>query len=452
MANILIVDDEPRILLLLKGLLSNAGHSVETAKDGASALEIFRRGQVDIVITDLRMTPMDGMQLFREIHRLNALTPVLLLTAYATVETAVSAMREGVFDYLSKPFKKDELMSRLKRAEENLCRQQATAVKSGPEVPLRYRFENLIAASEAMMKMCDTIQRIAPTSATVLINGESGTGKEVVARTIHRTSTRADRPWVAVNCAALPEQLLESEMFGHVKGAFTGAHSDKQGLFEVANGGTLFLDEISSMPLALQAKFLRVLQEREIRRVGGTRDIPVDVRVIAASNSNLEEAVVQGKFRGDLYYRFAVITVDIPPLRERTEDVLPLVHHFIRTELPEGVEPPRLSDEVERLLLAYNWPGNVRELENAVRHAMAFWQEGDLTPDLLPQKICSWHPPVSEDATGDVPLKQFLRMKEREYIERILNESNGDKGKAAEVLNVNLSTLYRKLSDDAPSS
>ena len=445
---ILIVDDEPRILLLLKGLLSGEGYSVETAGGGEEALKVFRAGGIDIVITDLRMEPMDGMQLFREIHRQNPMTPVLLLTAYATVETAVDAMREGVFDYLSKPFKKDELMSRLKRAEENLGQHRSTAVKTGQEAPLRYRFENLIAASEAMTKMCDTIQRIAPTSATVLINGESGTGKEVVARTIHRNSLRADKPWVAVNCAAIPENLLESEMFGHMKGAFTGAQADKPGLFEVANGGTIFLDEISSMPLALQAKFLRVLQEREIRRVGGTKDIPVDVRVIAASNSNLEEAVVQGKFRGDLYYRFAVITVDIPPLRDRTEDVMPLVHHFIRAEVPEGDTPPGVTVEAERLLLAYNWPGNVRELENAVRHAMAFWQGGDLTEDLLPQKIRTWRPPVADETAGDVPLKQFLRKKEREYIERILNESNGDKGKAAEVLNVNLSTLYRKLSDD----
>ncbi len=289
----------------------------------------------------------------------------------------------------------------------------------------------------------------------MLINGESGTGKEVIARTIHKNSPRADKPWVAVNCAALPENLLESEMFGHMKGSFTGAYSDKQGLFEVANGGTLFLDEISSMPLLLQGKLLRVLQEREIRRVGGTKDIPVDVRVIAASNTNLEQAVVKGTFRSDLYYRFAVITIDIPPLRERKDDIIPLARHFIRLETPEGSPIPTIAPDTAQALMAYSWPGNVRELENAIKHALTFLSDGDISPDLLPPKILQHAQaaeaaaaPTAEAWAGNASLKSFLKQKEKEYIEHILVAAGGDKAKAADALKVNLSTLYRKLSDD----
>ena len=422
MSKVLLVDDEPRILLLLQSLLKTNKYEVETARDGNAALDIVRAGGIDIMITDLRMTPMDGMTLFQEVHKLHPSMPVILLTAYASVETAIEAMKQGMFDYLT---------------------------------PLKYRFENLIGSSPLMTQVCDMIQKVAPTAATVLINGESGTGKEVIAKTIHRNSPRANKPWVAVNCAALPENLLESEMFGHMKGSFTGAYSDKQGLFEVANGGTLFLDEISSMPLLLQGKLLRVLQEREIRRVGGTKDIPVDVRVIAASNTNLEQAVVKGTFRSDLYYRFAVITIDIPPLRERKDDIIPLARHFIRLETPEGSPIPTIAPDTAESLMAYSWPGNVRELENAIKHALTFLSEGDITPDLLPPKILQHAraataaaAPADAATAGNASLKSFLKQKEKEYIEHILVAAGGDKAKAADALKVNLSTLYRKLSDD----
>jgi DNA-binding NtrC family response regulator len=358
-------------------------------------------------------------------------------------------MKNGIFDYLTKPFKVDDLIACLKRAEEQISKSATTAAKS--EHPVRYRFENFIASSPLMASVCETIQKVAPTAATVLINGESGTGKEIIARTIHRNSTRAKRPWVAVNCAAIPENLLESEMFGHVKGSFTGAVADKEGLFEAANGGTLFLDEISSMPLLLQGKLLRVLQEKEIRRVGGTKSIPVDVRVIAASNANLEEAVVKGTFRSDLYYRFAVITIDIPPLRKRPDDIIPLARHFIRAERSGTAPIPEISADAAKALMAYDWPGNVRELENAIKHALTFYHSGEITCDLLPPKILE-HKAKSGQAVsaGDTnaSLKSFLKQKEREYIEQILNNTGGDKEKAAEALKVNLSTLYRKLSDD----
>ena len=457
MTKILIVDDEPRILLLMKSLLKANGYEVETAKDGPSALEAVRAGGVQIVVTDLRMQPMDGLTLFREIQAVNDAVPVILLTAYASVETAIEAMKGGIFDYLTKPFKVDEMLACLKRAEEK-ARASATTAAAGGDEPLRYRFENFIASSPAMNEVCETIAKVAPTAATVLINGESGTGKEVVARAIHKSSTRAGRPWVAVNCAAIPENLLESEMFGHVKGAFTGAVSDKEGLFEAANGGTLFLDEISSMPLILQGKFLRALQEREIRRVGDTRSIPVDVRVVAASNANLEEAVVKGTFRSDLFYRLAVIMIDIPPLRERKEDVLPLARHFLAEEVGKGKPAPAIGEAAANALLAYAWPGNVRELENSMRHALTFWRQGEITPKDLPSRVVE-HKASEAAAPGgaasgaagadaNASLKSFLRQKEREYIGQILNAEGGDKEKAAERLKVNLSTLYRKLSEE----
>lgn len=450
MARILIVDDEPRILLLLQSLLKANKYQVETARDGKTALEIIEKGEIDITITDLRMTPMDGMSLFKEIRAIKPEMPVILLTAYATVDTAIEAMKNGIFDYLTKPFKVDDMVSCLKRAEEKLS---GRAESGAAEVAAPCRFDNLIAVSPAMAAICDMVQKVAPTAATVLINGESGTGKEVVAKTIHKNSTRRDKPWVAVNCAAIPESLLESEMFGHVKGSFTDAVADKKGLFEAADGGTLFLDEISSLPLILQGKLLRALQEKEIRRVGGTKDIPVDVRVIAASNANLEEAVVKGTFRSDLYYRFAVITLDLPPLRKRPEDVLPLARHFIKKEMGEAKSLPVIAPDAAKALEAYDWPGNVRELENAIRHALTFRQNGDITKDLLPPKIVeAARAPAAQAGDANASLKSFLKRKEKEYIEQILSSTGGDKEKAAETLKVNLSTLYRKLSHDASDS
>ena len=454
MPKILIVDDEARILLLLQSLLKANGYETVTAKDGSSALDAIKTEDFDLVISDLRMAPMDGLTLFKEIKTLQPALPVILLTAYASVETAIEALKNGAFDYLSKPFKVDEMLDTVRRAIES-SKNAAAAAVTDPNAPLRYQFENLIATNSTMLQVCEMIQRVGPTAATVLINGESGTGKEVIARTIHNTSPRKEKPWVAVNCAALPENLLESEMFGHVKGAFTGAVVDKEGLFETANGGTLFLDEISSLPLLLQGKLLRVLQEKEIRRVGGNKSIPVDVRVIAASNSNLEQLVAQGTFRADLYYRFAVITLDIPALRDRPEDILPLARHFIRSETAGLKAQPALSQEAADLLVAYAWPGNVRELENAIKHAVTFLQADTITPDLLPPRIVSraseskaQRAAAPSSAQGNTSLKGFLKAKEKEYLEQILASTHGDKEKAAQTLQVSLATLYRKLSDE----
>jgi two-component system, NtrC family, response regulator PilR len=460
MAKILVVDDEARILLLLQSLLKANGYEVVTANSGPLALEYFGKENPDVVVSDLRMVPMDGMTLFKEINRLRPQTPFLLLTAYASVETAVEATKAGVFDYMTKPFKVDEMLTTVRRAVEH-AKNNSVVVTVNADTPLKYQFENLIATNPAMLDVCKKIERVAPTGATILINGESGTGKEVIARTLHKASPRKDKPWVAVNCASIPEHLMESEMFGHVKGAFTGAVADKDGLFEVANGGTLFLDEISSLPLALQGKLLRVLQEKELRRVGGTKNVPVDVRVIAASNTSLELLVQQKTFREDLYYRFAVITLDIPPLRDRPEDIIPLAKHFLQTEMKAAQIQTALTQEAEDLLVAYRWPGNVRELENAIKHAVTFLMEGeDITPDLLPPRVVreaklnanqprsAAQPSANNGAdTANGSLKSFLKAKEKEYMEQILANSQGDKEKAAQTLQVSLATLYRKISD-----
>lgn len=457
MTKILIVDDEARILMLLQSLLRANHYEALTAKSGEEALRMLKEDpSFDIVITDLRMSPMDGMTLFYEIRKLYPAIPVILLTAYASVETAIDAMKNGAVDYITKPFKVDEMIATLKRAEALLISERGNAAAANE--PLQYHLENIIAANPAMQNVCTMIQRVAPTVATVLISGESGTGKEVIARSIHNSSPRRNQPWVAVNCAALPEHLLESEMFGHVKGSFTGASCDKVGLFESANNGTLFLDEISNLPLLLQGKLLRVMQEKEIRRVGGNHSISVDVRVIAASNTNLEQMVAQGSFRADLFYRFAVITLDIPPLRERLEDILLLTKHFIMRECSDNQfkgAVPVLSKDASDILMDYQWPGNVRELENAVKHAITFLQGDTITPELLPPRIlqrtkdfkATQKIELASNLASSTSLKGFLKLKEKEYLELILTTAKGNKEKAAETLKVSLATLYRKLAD-----
>jgi two-component system response regulator PilR (NtrC family) len=320
----------------------------------------------------------------------------------------------------------------------------------------RYRFENIVAESPAMRKVCDMIERVAMTDTTVLILGESGVGKEVVAKAIHAHSTRKNKSFLPINCAALPEPLLESELFGHVKGAFTGATATKEGLFEAATGGTIFLDEIGSMPLSLQAKLLRVLQDKQVRKVGGNESLGVNVRVLAATNDRLEQLIQAGKFREDLYYRLSVIPIEIAPLRERPEDILPLVYHVIRREIGPNREPPQLDPEAELMLQRYPWPGNVRELENAIRHALTFARDGKIGVDVMPAKMVNYAgPPIG--GQGGVPglvedyrgksLKGFLRAKEKEYLQHVLKTVEGDKEKAAKALKISLATLYRKLPD-----
>ncbi|HMP77311.1 MAG TPA: sigma-54 dependent transcriptional regulator [Kiritimatiellia bacterium] len=449
MARILLVDDEPSILNVLSTLMKSEGHESIAVRGGEKAQEVLLSEYFDLMISDIRMSPLDGMQLLKVAHRERPQMAVIMLTAYGSVETAVQAMKEGAFDYVTKPFKVDELLLTVQRALEfTRVRNENDDLRR--QLDARYEFENIIAESPAMRRVCDIISRVARTDATILITGESGTGKELVAQAIHAHSARRGRKFLPINCAALPEPLLESEMFGHVKGAFTGATSSKEGLFEAASGGTIFLDEIGSMPAGVQAKLLRVLQDRQVRKVGSNESTAVDVRVIAATNDKLETMIAEQRFREDLYYRLSVIPIEIAPLRDRREDILPLVRHFIRSEIRDHKELPAITPEAELSFERYDWPGNVRELQNAVRHALAFASNGMIKREDLPAKVIdatvSLGPELS--VTGDLKgysLRHFLRAKEREYLGRVLESFQGDKEKTAKALNISLATLYRKL-------
>jgi DNA-binding NtrC family response regulator len=457
MSKILLVDDEPSILNVLSTLLKAEGYDVSTALGGEKARDLLGEDGFDLMIADIRMSPINGMELLQMARQQHPAMSVIMLTAYGSVETAIKALKLGAFDYITKPFKVDELLITVERAlEYNRAVTENADLRA--QLSTRYHLQNIVAESPSMQAVCDMIQRVAPTDTTVLIYGESGTGKELVAKAVHAYSRRKDKRFVAVNCAALPEPLLESEMFGHKKGSFTGASSDKEGLFEAADGGTIMLDEIGSMPLSIQGKLLRVLQEKEIRRVGSNDDIPIDVRVLAATNTRLEDLVKEGKCREDLYYRLSVIPIEIAPLRERSEDILPLVNHVLRQETPEAKEPPRITPDVCAILEAYAWPGNVRELENAVKHAMTFARDDLITKDVLPPKIAATvpapgaaNPAQSEaEAARGQSLKAFLRSKEKDYLQQVLTMTGGDKERAAKTLKISLATLYRKLPDQAP--
>jgi DNA-binding NtrC family response regulator len=455
MSHILLVDDEPSILSVLSQLLKGQGFETQPALGGAKAAELLRSESFDLMISDIRMTPVDGLELLKTAKALHPSMAVMMITAYGSVESAVEAMKMGAFDYVTKPFKVDELLITVQRALE-YRRAISENLRLKAQLEARYGFENLVAESAAMRKVCAMIERVAPTDQTVLLSGESGTGKEVVAKAIHALSVRKQKTFVPLNCAALPEPLLESELFGHVKGSFTGASGDKEGLFEVASGGTIFLDEIGSMSLNLQSKLLRVLQEKEIRRVGGIRQIAVDPRVIAASHDNLEEMIASGRFREDLYYRLSVIPLHIPALRERPDDILPLAYHFLRRVVQgSGAAIPELSPEVQEILEGYAWPGNVRELENAIRHACTFADGGVVHPGDLPARVvgrsgnkAKTTASASANHAGK-SLKSFLREMEKEFISQSIREHGGDKDAAARALKVSLATLYRKMPEPA---
>tara|TARA_B100000809_G_scaffold243232_1_gene268048 strand:- start:1280 stop:2659 length:1380 start_codon:yes stop_codon:yes gene_type:complete len=454
MTRVLIVDNEPSILSVLSTLLKAEGFDVMATREGKKAQDTIRAEHFDLMITDIRMQPVDGMQLLKTARMEAPTMAVIMLTAYGSVESAIEAMKLGAFDYVAKPFKVDEILITIQRAlDYNKALTENMDLKA--QLGARYEFDNIVAESEAMRQVCEMIERVAPTDQTVLINGESGTGKELVAKAIHMHSRRRESKFLAVNCAALPEALLESEMFGHVKGAFTGASSDKEGLFESCEGGTIMLDEIGSMPLSIQGKLLRVLQEKEVRRVGSNKNVAVNARVLAATNSHLEDDIKAGTFREDLFYRLSVIPILVRPLRERRDDILPLVYHFIREEMPDVQDLPTVEPEVCDILSRYDWPGNVRELDNCVKHALTFAKNSKITPQDLPPRI------VNASVTGAsaesmesfgrdgswAPLKSFLRDKEQAYIEHVLARVDGNKERAATALKISLATLYRKLPD-----
>lgn len=495
MAKVVLVDDEITMVQMVTELLRAEGHEVHPFNNAPAALEALENISPEIVITDLYLdkTRAHGLEILKKARSLNPPAIVIMITGFGSIETAVEAMKKGAFDYLEKPFKLDELKICVQRA---LSYSDAVSenVYLKKQLRKKYQFHQLIGTSSKMMDVKKMIERVADTDSTILILGESGTGKELVARALHFNSRRMSAPFIPINCSALPETLLESELFGHRKGAFTGAVTDKKGLFEEADGGTIFLDEIGTMPSLLQSRLLRVLQEKEVRRVGDNAPIYVNVRVLAATNEPLERKIKDGSFREDLYYRLNVIPITLPGLRERTEDIPLLVSHFLREKLnPRNGKPYQVTRQSMEILCQHDWPGNVRELENAIERACALCEDNIIQVQDLPPTLYKYASRISNDtvietrpggppssmvvlsdalypltfsgqqaaapATGagtapaaangqDITsLKTFLRDQEVAHLNRALAQTGGDKEKAAQLLGISLATLYRKLSE-----
>jgi len=440
---LLVADDDPVARDLLVEVLTREGYRVLAAGSGEACVRLAEQEPVDLALVDLRMPDLDGLAVLARLRALDPPVPVLILTAFATVDTAIEAIRAGAYDYLSKPFRVEEIRLAVRRALE-AQRLRRENLQYRQELQERYRVEHLIGQSPAMVAVYRTIARVAPLDTTVLIEGETGTGKELVARAIHHASPRAGRPFVVVDCAALPETLVESELFGHEKGAFTGATQSRRGLLEAADGSTCLLDEVGELSLPLQAKLLRVLQERVVRRVGGNAPIPVDVRLIAATNRDLRKAVEEGRFREDLYYRLNVVTIRVPPLRERPQDIPLLAQHFLRKWAAATGKPVTgFARETLERLARHAWPGNVRELEHVVERAVALATSSILLPEDLPPDVGPAGPP----APPTLPPGRRMTLEElkRWYVERVLAETGGNKARAAEILGIDRRTLYRLL-------
>ncbi|MFY9398778.1 MAG: sigma-54 dependent transcriptional regulator [Desulfomonilia bacterium] len=450
--SILIADDEAQNRDYLSEILSEEDYTVATAADGKEALAKLSQDRFHVVLTDLQMPELDGLGVIRYLveNRLNCIG--IIYTGYGSVKTAVDAMKLGAFDYITKPFKADEIKVVIRKALDHLALQEENSYLK-QQLKAKYKFENIIGTSEKMQKVFGLIDKVAATDSTVLVLGESGTGKELVARALHYNSPRSQNAFVPVNCGAIPEELLESELFGHEKGAFTGAFRARIGRFELANGGSIFLDEVSEMSPNLQVKLLRVLQEREFERVGGVKSIRADVRIIAATNRNLEEEVEQGRFREDLYYRLNVIPINLPPLRERREDIPLLVKHFLN-KYGKDMNPSLtgFSKKAMNLLMQYRWPGNVRELENLVERVVVLCEGTQVEPEDLPDKILAAGRTrgPSDLISIDLPesgidLSTAVNEFEKSIIIQALNRSNWVKNRAAKLLNVNRTTLVEKI-------
>ncbi len=450
---VLLAEDDEAVRKAVQGVFTDAGFVVEAAQDGQDALERYQAAvaagrNVDAVVADINMPRMDGLELLDRLKDLDPEVLVVFVTAYSSVDSAVSALRKGAYDYLTKPFRNDHLVQVVK----NAVKQRALFAENRTlrrEIERHYGFQEVVGRSPAMAAVFRLIERAAPSTATILIRGETGTGKELVARAAHHASDRSGKPFVSINCAALPEGLLESELFGHVKGAFSGAVADSPGLFRAAQGGTLFLDELGEMPLAIQAKLLRVLEAREVRPVGGTQSLPVDVRIVSATNKDLLAEIEAGRFREDLYYRCAVVEVEVPPLRARPDDIPLLARHFLARCAREREQPERkLAPEALAALLAYPWPGNVRELANAIEHAAVVAGDSILPAD-LPARVREYAAAPHEAGTAAPPLPGdetlTLAELERRHVLALLAREGGDRRRAAELLGIDLSTLYRKI-------
>jgi two-component system response regulator PilR (NtrC family) len=441
---ILVADDEPGVRESLAEVLRDAGYRVETAADGTAALAAIEQNDFGVIITDLRMPGADGLTVLKRAREISPQTIVVIMTAHGSVDTAVEALRAGAVDYVLKPVIFDDVLAKVARGLEH---RQAVweAQHLRQEAERQYDFGQLVGKGAQMGEVFHLITKVAPTQSTVLITGESGTGKEVVARAIHHYSLVAQRIFLPVNCAAIPESLLESQLFGHVRGAFTGAVASQEGLFSRARGGTIFLDEIGEMPLGLQSKLLRAIEAKEVLPVGATEPVRVDVRVVAASNRELGRMADEGTFRDDLYYRLAVVEIHLPPLRDRREDIPALTEHLVRRHNREmkrayrGVDNPTM-----KILMSQPWKGNVRELDNAIEHAMIVGNGEWITPEDLPRNVR--HDTVADVPAGD-DLREALRAYERVHIETVLRRTNGDKRVAAERLGLSLSSLYRKIDE-----
>ncbi len=444
---ILVVDDDADMREWVREELASEGFAVETAPGGRAGLERVKQGGLDLVVSDVKMPDLDGLDLLREVRELEPSPFVIIVTGFGAIDTAIRAVKLGAYDYITKPFKIDQLLLSIDKAlAERTLRSEVARLRE--EVSERSRLDNMIGQSAAMQAIFALVRRLSASHASILITGESGTGKELVARALHGKSPRKNRPFIALNCAAIPEALLESEILGYARGAHSTASTDRQGLFVEANGGTLFLDEIADLPLALQPKLLRVLQDGEVRPLGANRATRVDVRVMAATNRDLEERLRTGQFREDLYYRLNVIQIQLPPLRGRPEDVLPLAEHFLTRSTERSHKAVRgFAERARQMLLGYHWPGNVRELENVVERAVALAESDLIGPDDLPQAL---HERKAQDRLATAVAQGLtLEQLEREYIERILEVEGGNKTRAAQRLGLDRKTLYRKLEEYA---
>ena len=447
METVLIIDDEKNYLVVLEALLAPEGYEIVTTDNPEKALGLMKEYDLDLVITDMKMPGINGMTILEEAKKINPDIPIIIMTAFGSIEMAVEAMKKHAYDYIEKPFKNEALKLTVEKALRNYRLVKENRLLS-EALSDRYRFGNIIGKSRPMQEIYDLIRKVSLSKTSVLITGESGTGKELIANAIHYNSPRKERPFISINCGALTETLLESELFGHEKGAFTGAVSMKKGRFELADGGTLFLDEVSEMSPALQVKLLRVLQEMEFERVGGTRTIDVDVRILSASNKDLKDDVATGRFREDLYYRLNVIHIEVPSLRERGEDIRLLVKHFINKYLGDDRdEKPNLSPEAWKILFNHNWPGNIRELENVIERAVVL-NSGDLiTPEDLPGYLLEGDDEINIEKfiPAGAPLQKTLEQIEERLIRRALKNCNNVQSHAADMIGITKSLFQHKM-------
>jgi two-component system response regulator AtoC len=445
---ILLIDDEENFRHMLSVILKKRGYDVETANNGSDGLKKIDTGSYDTVLCDIRMPEMDGLDFLKEAQQAGCESTIIMMSAYGSLDTAIEAMKLGAYDYISKPFKPDEIILTLKKAEEReRLRRENLFLKK--EVQKEYSFENIISKNDRMRQIFDTIRKVAKYKSTILVEGESGTGKELVAKAIHFNSDRSDNPFIPVNCGAIPENLLESELFGHTKGSFTNAVRTKKGLFEEADGGTMFLDEIGELPLQLQVKLLRVLQDGEIRRIGDSRATTIDVRIIAATIKDLDKEVRDNKFRDDLFYRLNVLPIKIPPLRERKEDVPLLVDHFINKYSRELGKPiDEITQEALNCLLNYNWKGNVRELENVIERAIVLTESKQIQQENLPVEIQN---PREESRISllndELSIKKASRYLEIDLIKKALLKTKGNHTHAAKLLEISHRALLYKIKE-----